>query len=292
MKRLKQLFVAFLFFGFFALQSSDVNLDEKFPQESTEEFEYLKIIEEKTVLKDTENQEPIVSYDTTSQHYFDTGITRKKITIEIKDGKSITTTETWITKKPSYLTKMNIAAVSTIIGALAIQGILMNIRHDGHLGGNGTSWSESNEYKDTTFFDWLLNSDKYKEADLVAHYNYFKHSRLCPFYHTQGRDDSAKRVNEWLRNNEKSFVSKFGQQEYDKQFLINDLVQKVEMVKRPDRSNPSYHPAELKAFLEQNAERNTQLLGDDYQWKEYLQEVVNPRHQYGIYQRKNGKYQW
>ncbi len=122
MKTAKQLFVALLLFGSLALQGSELNIDEKFPQESTEEFEYLKVIEEKSILKDTENQEPIVSYDTTSQHYFDTGITRKKITIEIKDGKSITTTETWITKKISYITYTNGALAIAFAVPLTIAG--------------------------------------------------------------------------------------------------------------------------------------------------------------------------
>ena len=50
-------------------------------------------------------------------HYFDTGLTRTKVTQEIKDGVIFTTTEKWITKHSSWATwsNMMLASITALI---------------------------------------------------------------------------------------------------------------------------------------------------------------------------------
>lgn len=96
----------------FTMHGANENND--FQAYSTEMHKYSKNVVEQTVAKDIADHAPKVTYDRLTNHWLDTGITRTKITEEIKQGLKITTTETWITKNPSYLTNMNIAAAATM----------------------------------------------------------------------------------------------------------------------------------------------------------------------------------
>lgn len=57
---------------------------------------------------------PVIISDKIVDNYFNTGKTRTLITQETRDGKMITTTETWKTKNPSYLTWKNGALLAII----------------------------------------------------------------------------------------------------------------------------------------------------------------------------------
>ncbi len=55
--------------------------------------------------------------DATVTHFFDSGITRTKITRATKDDVTITTTETWTSRKSSRVTWTNIFLICAIVGA-------------------------------------------------------------------------------------------------------------------------------------------------------------------------------
>jgi hypothetical protein len=73
-------------------------------QESTEQYSYHK--SEKNFPADEKiNAQPTIKI---LEHPFDSGVTRIKISHEIKnDGSVLVTKETWITKNPSYVTWKN-----------------------------------------------------------------------------------------------------------------------------------------------------------------------------------------
>ena len=78
-----------------------------------EKYEHKIYTQEEIAPADAPDQDPIVTYSTKS-HYFDTGLTRTKITTEITNGLRITTTEKWVTKHSSWATWSNLILESII----------------------------------------------------------------------------------------------------------------------------------------------------------------------------------
>ncbi|MDP3788674.1 MAG: hypothetical protein Q8Q60_05170 [Candidatus Chromulinivorax sp.] len=88
----------------------------EFPQNSTEQYLYVVSSTKQPAGEDV-IIEPVVISDKIVGNYFNNGKTRTLVTQETRDGKIITTTETWKTKNSSYLTVRNGAIV---VGTAAV----------------------------------------------------------------------------------------------------------------------------------------------------------------------------
>ncbi len=113
-----------------AEQSQQELQNSEYPRYSTDKYIYAissteQPAEEGVVI------EPVVISDKTVGNYLNNGKTRTLIMQETKDGKLITTTETWKTKNPSYMTVRNGAiVVGTAAVVAATYMVLAKMRDD------------------------------------------------------------------------------------------------------------------------------------------------------------------
>lgn len=110
--------MAILLTPFYATSEQD---DTQFKQYSTHEFSYTASLTNKPI-KDLslENSEPHVTSDKIHLNYFNTGITRVKITNSIQDGQMVTLQEIWKTKNPSYITFTNMTIMILFLFSIAL----------------------------------------------------------------------------------------------------------------------------------------------------------------------------
>src|SRR5580698_1219500 len=99
----------------------------KFKPYSTDDFNYdYKITQEDSASNDISipSNEPVMISDTTTNNQWNTGVIRIKISKLTHPHKIMTTTETWVTRDPSYKTTTNICLV--LVG-LVVLGKLSEI---------------------------------------------------------------------------------------------------------------------------------------------------------------------
>ncbi len=110
-------------FAFAWMHGADEAVDNEieWPTHSTQEYIYNKVLSSKPATNKVERSEDIKI----SNHTFDTGLTRTKVTVEPIGEKVQTTTETWTTANPSYVTLLNgvIAFNTPYIGSAIDKGI-------------------------------------------------------------------------------------------------------------------------------------------------------------------------
>lgn len=106
-----------LFFGLGLYFGLDASSDTIFNEQ---DYEYQQKIEFIVMPQGTADQAEQVISDSISKHYFDTGLTRTKITEKIVNGIKTKTIETWITKNASYLTVMNGLGLGLALASAAV----------------------------------------------------------------------------------------------------------------------------------------------------------------------------
>ena len=100
---------------------------EAIMQSLTTDYEYKISIQEKSAHPNSMPTPSEIISDIIESHNFDTGFTRIKTTSEVKDGKTITKIQTWVTKNSSLLTTLNLMLA---IAALSVLGYKRNIGLD------------------------------------------------------------------------------------------------------------------------------------------------------------------
>ena len=103
------------------------NDSEKYPQKSTDVYDYEFEIDEKPAPADEQPHGPrVISVkkfkNESFTNFFGLGLERKVISVEVKDGKIITKTETWTKINPTVRDKFagGLLIVSTVMAASAI----------------------------------------------------------------------------------------------------------------------------------------------------------------------------
>ncbi len=100
----------------FSLFSSSSEQSDQFQPHTTDEFIYtIATVERPMQAGDVQFNTPVIISDTIKNNYFNSGIVRTKISESTQDDVIITSTETWATKNPSYLTWTNAALISGLV---------------------------------------------------------------------------------------------------------------------------------------------------------------------------------
>jgi len=135
MKNFKKLiaFSLLLSLSFLQLHSADSqsSQDLEFPKHTTEKYMYNKSVE--TQRHDSlytaifgKHPNGISITDKTSEDLLSSRVSRKRVEARTENGVSIVTTETWISRNPSYLTWVNGALVISAIAAIVLGATSVN----------------------------------------------------------------------------------------------------------------------------------------------------------------------
>lgn len=135
MKNLKKLFAfsMLLSLSFLKMYGSENknSQDLEFPQHTTEKYIYDKSVE--TQKHDSlyitifgKHPDGISITDKTSEDLLSNRVTRKKVEARTENGVSIVTTETWVSRNPSYVTWINGALVVSSIAAIVLGAASIN----------------------------------------------------------------------------------------------------------------------------------------------------------------------
>ena len=94
-------------------------VEDEFPQHSTDKYLY-KVTTSEQPAEAGLVEVPVVVSDKISNNYLNSGKMRTLVSKSTKDGKTITTTEIWTTKNPSYLTVANGVMAVGAVGAAVL----------------------------------------------------------------------------------------------------------------------------------------------------------------------------
>lgn len=92
-----------------SIYCSEFLSNSRFPSHETDEFNYVVSKVEKPMIGVVQLDEPIQILETTTNHIYNSGITRKTITVSTEENVIIVTGETWTTKNPYYFRWNNVA---------------------------------------------------------------------------------------------------------------------------------------------------------------------------------------
>ncbi|MBV8660983.1 MAG: hypothetical protein JO129_02470 [Candidatus Dependentiae bacterium] len=110
------------------VSSQQDSINSEFLPFSTDKYLYTMTQTEEPAEKDIVVAPKVIS-DKITNNYLNLGKTRILVTRETKNGRTITTTETWKTKNPSYLTVGNLSA-ATIATIAYVKLALLNREHN------------------------------------------------------------------------------------------------------------------------------------------------------------------
>jgi hypothetical protein len=134
MKKFQALCVLLLLYNTIISSNNHALESVEFPQYTTDKYLYTKKVNSINVwslmsLLTGCSLHEGVTYDQSNIHYFNNGVTRKKITVTRHDNIAVITTETWTTLNPSYLTGINASIALGSVGfcLAALQGFKIHL---------------------------------------------------------------------------------------------------------------------------------------------------------------------